>query len=122
MKQETKNELVDWIANRYTSAELQKIVTHGVGDSWPNLTFHFEAAQVYRLFQDEIWELAIQASKEMKYKNVLKFISSFDDAANIVNEATFQRLMVWFAVEECARRLIDQTEINEKNIEKALSD
>ena len=72
------------------------------------LIYYNETGKFHDEFEDEIWDLADEMSKEMGNKNILEFIGGLNGAEDIGSMDQLKNLLAWFAFEETARKLADK--------------
>lgn len=107
MKHET---FKDWMIERFEKDELQDIITYGMKQGFAGLTYYKETNDLYEQYQDEIWGMLEEDSKECGHSSICETIASFYCAKDIVNERTFRNSLVWYAAEKIAWVTVNEME------------
>lgn len=107
MKHETFKE---WMADQFDRGELKDMINHGVVNGFPGLITYTQTNNLYDEYKDEIWQMLYDDAEDMGNANVLELIASFNGAKDVGSDDQFKNLLVWYAAEKIASRLVDETE------------
>lgn len=92
--------------SNFSKSQLKDIADHGADAGWVNLSYYNDTCKIYNHFKKEIWEMLLEDTEDMGYKNPFELIASFR-SADIGNVDQFENLMTWYAAERIAKDLID---------------
>ncbi len=81
------------------------IAVHGADSGFPYITYIGDAVKIFDQFADEIWEMAIEDTEELGYKNIAAMIADFGRSDMLSTFNSFKNLMVWYACEKIARQV-----------------
>ena len=65
-----------------------------------------ETSFLYDTYQNEIWKMLWEGTKDFGNEHVLDFISSFNGANDVGCELTFKNLLIWYAIERLANQIV----------------
>lgn len=101
----------DWMLETFDKDDLDGIANHGADCGWAGLTYTADAAELFDDYADELWDTIQENAQDFGYKNPLEFIASWN-RANMAegNFASFKNLLVWYAAEYWAYRLLEDDE------------
>lgn len=105
----------DWIRKNFENQNLEDMVRNGCSGGFSGLTYYSETTELYRHFNDEMWEMLNEDSENMGSKNICEFIGTFGGAGNVGSAEQFENLIVWYAAERVAAELLEKEE--SENIE-----
>lgn len=94
----------EWMATNFEHYQLADIVNHGIEGGFPGLTYYSETIELYKQFEEEIWDM-LEEDAESEGKSALELIASFGGAKNVCSGAQFENLLVWYAAERVAHEL-----------------
>ena len=100
----------EWILENYDMEELKNISSHGCLGGIHGLIYHFETVALYEKYKEDIWELIYADYEDLGYASCLDMIISFGGSNSVNSDQQFKTLMVWYYVEEIARRQMDIVE------------
>lgn len=100
--------LRQWVRANFDKEQLEDIMTHGCVSGFPGVTYYKDTGKLYDHFSDEIWQMVYDGSQDAGMSE-LEYIASFN-GSNVGSHAQFANLLVWFAVEEIARELTEDTD------------
>ncbi len=81
------------------------IANHGADGGYPHITYNSDCVEIFDKHGDEIWDMAVDMSDDMGYKNVAEMLSGFGRADMFQTLDTFKTIMVWFVCEELSRQV-----------------
>jgi hypothetical protein len=88
---------------------LEDIIKHGIESGIiGELVYYADTSKFYREYEDDIWELLSDMTDELGYDNVFSFLSTLKSASTVSTSSQFEGLLVWLAVEEIARQMLDK--------------
>lgn len=90
-----------WMSKNFNKDELHDLANHGAVCGFSGLIYYTQTNALYQKFHDEIWEM-VREDAEGQGLDPLKLISEFGGAKNVVDKATFDNLLVWYAAEKIA--------------------
>lgn len=96
----------------YDDQELKEIITHGcVSGCASGLIYYQETTAFHDKYEAEIWEL-INEYAEAEGQTTLEYISGFAYNRNnpVYDITQLKNMLAWFAVEEVARKLLEENE------------
>jgi hypothetical protein len=106
------NEMKQDLLDTYDIDDLTNIALHGCsGGSAGCHIYYNDTCKWYDLFSSEIWGLINSMAKEMG-QTPLELIASFNSNKSVMTDIGFKNFLCWFAIEETARGIL-----NDNNIE-----
>lgn len=102
-----KNSFKKWMKRKFTRTQMKEMVTYGVNNGFPYLTYYNDTTALYKKYHQDIWEMLNDDAESMGHQHPLEMMATFGGAANAVNRHTFENLMVWYAAEKVARELTE---------------
>jgi len=94
-----------WILDTYEPSELKDIVSHGcVSGCAHGAIYYHETMALYDKYHEEIWDALNEMAEEIGCGDALDFVSSFTDSNKVHSDHQFKNLLVWFYIEEIARK------------------
>ena len=88
---------------------LEDVVKYGcVNGSVSSLIYYSDTVKFYDQFEDEIWDMLHENTESFGNNNILETIGQFNNAKNVGSLDQFKNLLVWYAVEETSRKLLDE--------------
>ena len=102
----------NWLVSQYNQDELRDLAERGAQDGFNGMIYHSETSELYKKHYDEIWEM-LQEDAEAQGITELQLIASFGGAEHACNKQKFENLLVWYAAERTAQKIIDEIEFND---------
>jgi len=96
-----------WMKEEFEPDELKDIVEHGCQAGFHGLTYYKDTGRLYRKYHDEIWRMLCDDAEDMGYPHALALIASFNGAVNVYDDGQLENLLVWYAAERTAARLVE---------------
>ncbi len=90
--------------------DLETIAKHGCEGGISGLIYYHETSDLYNSYQAEIWELLSEHAEGCGHDNCLAFIASMNGAKQVADQTTFENLLLWYAIEELARKIVAEQE------------
>ena len=100
--------LREWMLENIEDEDLEAIVEHGCVIGFFGLTYYNETSALYDTYQEEIWDMLAEQAKVFGFDNSVAFIASMNGVKKVGNQTTFANLLVWYAVEELARTILEE--------------
>jgi len=100
------NKFKDWLLENLKE-ELKDIATYGCQGGFTGLIYYHETSLLYNTYEKEIWEMLSEDTESIGDGNVLDFISSLNGSKNVEDEMTFKNLLVWYAAERTADKIVN---------------
>jgi hypothetical protein len=112
-----KKEMIkDWVLDEVKdgSINLEELVKHGcVNGCVSSLIYYADTTAFYNKFEEEIWEMLFHDHQEFGFNSIPEYIASFNGSKDVGSIDQFKNLLAWYAVEDVARRLLDEKEQQE---------
>jgi len=94
-----------WLCHRYTYNDLLNICGFGVEDGFDGLATFDDTRLLYDRYNKEIWDIINEDCKRKQIKNVFRLLDDYKKI-DVVNDEQLKMLLVWYAVECIAARII----------------
>ena len=107
MKHETFKE---WMADQFERGELKDIINYGLVNGFAGLTTYTQTNDLYDTYKDEIWQMLWDDKEDLGSTHILELIASFNGAKDVGGDEQFKNLLVWYAAERLASRMVDEME------------
>lgn len=96
-----------WLREYFEPQELRDLATHGAATGFPGLTYYSDTVAIFEAHTGEIWDL-LEEEAHQYGQEPLEFLGTLNgDPRGWVQ---FQNLLVWFAAETLARRIVREHE------------
>jgi len=102
---DTQHTFETWMKASFNADELSDIATHGADKGWPHLTYYTDTVELYERFKDEIWNMLLEDTEAIGYKNPYEMIATFGGANSVGSYTQHANLMTWYAAERTAQQL-----------------
>ena len=89
--------------------DIRGLAEHGADGGWQGLTYYRETCALYQKHKEEIWEMLFEDAEEFGM-SWASMIDGWRSAKNVGSVDQFENLMVWYAAERTARRIVDAEE------------
>ena len=96
-----------WMKANHCKATLADIAHHGADQGWPGLIYYTDTCKLYARFKEEIWEMLYNDADDIGCCP-LEFVASFNRTYEITDFWHFENLLVWYAAERVAAKLVDE--------------
>ena len=109
----TNKTIKEWVLEEVKDETLniEEVVKYGcVNGSVSSLIYYSDTVKFYDQFEDEIWDMLHEDTENFGNDNILQTIGQFNGAENVGSLDQFKNLLVWYAVEETCRKLLDEQE------------
>lgn len=90
--------LKEWMRQTFDDDELHDMVEHGMDAGWPQLTYYSDTSNIYRLYEEDVWELVGE-----EWQSILA-------PHDVYTASQFECYMVWAACAELAWQLTNEDE------------
>ena len=89
--------------------DIRGLAEHGAEGGWQGLTYYRETCALYQKHKEEIWEMLFEDAEDfgMTWPAML---DSFAGSKHVATVHGFENLLVWYAAERTARRIVDAEE------------
>lgn len=109
------NKFEQWFLKNFDLYEIIDISEHGVDAGWRGITSYNETWNMYKKYEEDIWDILEQESDSMGY-TIADMISMIDGKKGRIEDLkTFKNWMVWFAAETLAHQHRDEAEELQNN-------
>ncbi len=95
--------LKEWMMQQFDKDELMDICSYGCISGYPGLIYYSETTELYREYEDEIWEMLQEDADSFGCSSIAELIATFNGAKDANNRDQFENLLVWYAAERIAR-------------------
>lgn len=102
----------DYILENYELEVIKDIATHGCSGGIGGLIYYTETVKFHDENEEEIWELLYNEGQGMSFSTTLAFIASLNGSQNVLDITRLKNLLVWYAVEHFARKIVEEKEEN----------
>jgi hypothetical protein len=100
--------LLKEVQEMHDKAELKEIVEQGC-DNGTSLIYYNQTNNFYDKHESAIWELIYEQAEDQGITS-LELIASFNGQKDVLDEIRFKNLLCWYAIEEMARKILEQIE------------
>lgn len=90
--------LKEWLRQTFDDGELHDMVEHGMDAGWFELTYYDDTSNLYRLYEEDVWEVAGES---------VPYIVAQHD---VYSASQFECYMIWEACAHLAWELVDEAD------------
>lgn len=94
-----------WVKANYNRGTMRDIIEHGCSSGFPGLRTYRETAHLYDKFREDCWQVARDVADGVGESPLLLLSSC--RGGDVGDHGTLANLLVWFAVEETCRRIVE---------------
>lgn len=114
MQYEIKPTLTKWF-DKYLGEYSYDISKYGADSGFPYITYTLDCVKLYEKFEDDIYDMLLQASEDQGFSNIEAMVSTFNRSELLNSPEGRKTLLLWWSCETLANEKEMMLEVEAKH-------